>query len=253
VTRIGIPRLQCLLVCGAAVLSLSSCVTPIRAIYHVDMEPSEGGRRYRVDPVDDALVFSQEGLQVRVRHLSDGEMRESMPGPENPFVAHDIDVRRGYLPTAFSVFEVTVVNPTFAKIRLDPEKAELVTARGRRLESYAINRTDARGGSRNFEAYFLARGVQTGDAQKLYLERMGKIRETIYHRGSLVFKGKTYSGRIVFAPLPPEAREVELVLHDVITRFGINDQPVDRVTLRFPFAVSQGIREPDPESVAERR
>ena len=252
-TRIGITRLQRLLLCGATALSLSSCLTPMRAVYYVDMKPSVGEGKYKVDPVDDALVFSQEGLQVRARYLSDQEMREETPGPDNPFVTHEIDYRLGYRPAAFTVFTVTVVNPTFAKVRLDPEKAELVTEQGKRLQSYAINRTDAAGGIRNFEVHFLAQGVQTGDAQKLYLERMGKIRETIYHRDSPVFKGKTYNGRIVFAPLPPETRQVELVLHDVITGFGIHDEPVDKVTLRFPFAVEQGIREPHLESIAERR
>ena len=149
--------------------------------------------------------------------------------------------------------EVTVINPTFAKVRLDPEKAELVTGQGKRLLSYAINRTDASGGVRNFEAHFLAQGVQTGDEQKLYLERMGKVRETIYHRDSPVFKGKTYSGRIAYAPLPPQTQKVELVLHDVITGFGIHDVAVDKVTLRFPFAVEQGTRIPPTAVVAERR
>jgi len=244
VTHIGIARLKRLLVCGAAALSLSSCLTPIRAFYYVDMEPSESEARYRVDPVDDALVYSQEGLQIRVRYLADDAMREEMPGLDNPYVVHEIDYRLGYRPAGFTVFEVTVVNPTFAKVRLDPEKAELVTGQGKRLQSYAINRTDAAGGLRNFEAHFLAQGVQTGDAQKLYLERMGKIRETIYHRDSPVFKGKTYTGRIIFAPLPPETRQVELVLYDVITGFGIHDEPVDKVTLQFPFTVEQGVREP---------
>lgn len=252
-TRVGIPSLQHCLLCAAVILSLSSCLTPIRAVYYVDMKPSGGEGRYRVDPVDDALVYSQEGLQVRVRYLSDQELRQGMPGLDNPYVTHQIDSRLAYRPPGFTVFEVTVVNPTFAKVRLDPEKADLVTGQGRRLQSYAINRTDAAGRVTNFEAHFLAQGVQTGDQQKLYLERMGKVRETIYHRNSPVFKAKRYTGRIAFAPLPPETRQVELVLHDVITGFGIDDEPVDEVTLRFPFTAQQGIREPRTESIVERR
>jgi hypothetical protein len=142
------------------------------------------------------------------------------------------------------VFEVTVVNPTFAKVRLDPQNAVIITERGRVLESFAINRTDAKGGVRNFEAHFLSRGVQTGNAQKLYQTRMGRVRETIYHSDSPVFKGKTYSGKIVFEPLPPETRRIELILHDLTTGFGIDDEPVDTIILRFPFTVTQGIREP---------
>jgi hypothetical protein len=253
VRRLGIARVRLLLLGGAASLCLSSCLTPIRAFYLVEMKPQGGEARYHVDPVDDALVFSQEGLQVRVRYLTDEGMRLDTPGPDNPYVCPDIDYRLGYRPTDFAVFEVTVVNPTFAKVLLDPRSAELVTGQGKRMDSYGINRTDASGGMESFETHFLARGVQTGDAQKLYLERMGKVRETIYHRNSPVFKGKTYTGRVAFDPLPPEARQVELVLHDVVTGFGINDEPVDKVTLRFPFTVKQGVREPPTEPSPERR
>jgi hypothetical protein len=211
---------------------------------------------YRVDPVDDALVFSKEGLQIRVRYMTDDLLRSEILGPDNPYVAQEIDPQSGYRPMPFTVFQVTVVNPTFAKVRLDPEKATLITDRGRRFESYAINRVDAKGGLRNFETYFLVKGVQTGNTQKLYLERMGKVRETIYHRDSPVFKGNTYTGKIVFEPLPPETKRVELVLHDFILAFGIHDVPTDLLTLRFPFSVRQGIREPKQDgrqNMTERR
>lgn len=251
--RLGIDRLRPLLLAGAAALCLHSCLTPIRAVYYVEMKPQSSEARYHADPVDDALVYSQEGLQVRARYLTDEGMRREMTGPENPYVRPEIDSRLGYRPLDFTVFEVTVVNPTFAKVLLDPRNAELVTAQGKRMDSYGINRTDAGGAVQSFETHFLARGVQTGDAQKLYLERMGKVRETIYHRNSPVFRGKTYAGRIAFDPLPPEARQVELVLHDVVTGFGIHDEPVEKVTLRFPFTVKQGVREPPTEPSAGRR
>jgi hypothetical protein len=239
---------------GAAALCFQACLTPVRSIYVVDMTPAiEEGSRYRVDPVDDAVVYSQEGLQVRVRHVTDADLREDLPGLENPYVNHDIDYRLGYRPAAFTVFEVTIVNPTFPKVRMDPDRAVAMTSQGRTLDSYAINRTDADGGAHNFEAYFLARGVQTGDAQKLYLERMGKIRETIYHRHSPVFKGKSYSGYVVFPPLPPECNSVRLVLDDLITGFGIDEQPINRISLRFPFSVQQKVRTLGDDAITERR
>lgn len=237
-------------IAGAAVLLQYGCLTPLGAVYHVDMKPQlQADEGFRIDPVDDALVFSKEGLRVKVRYQSDGELQFEIPGPKNPYVFEEVDSRLGYRPKAFTVFQVEVVNPTFAKVRLDPEKAALITDQGKRLDSYAINRTDARGGVRNFEAYFLARGVQTGNAQKVYLERMGKVRETIYHRDSPVFKGKTYSGKIIFAAIPPETKQVELVLYDFILGFGIDNEPAERVTLRFPFSVDQGVR----KSLTERR
>jgi hypothetical protein len=213
------------------------------------MAPKTGAEDYRLDPATESLVFSKEGLQVKVRYLTDEQLRAELPGLQNPYVVQDIDARRGYRPTAFNAFQVSVVNPTFAKVRLDPEKAELVVDRGKSLESYAIDRADARGSRRNFETYFLSRGVQNGNQQRLYLERMGKVRETVYHRDAPIFKGKSYTGKIVFEPLPPETAGVELVLHDFILAFGVHDEPIERVTLRFPFAVTQGVR----DKLAERR
>ena len=233
----------------AASLLLTACLTPMNAVYYSELKPLAGAESYKLDPVDDSQSFSKEGLQVVVRYLSDEQVGTQIPGPENPFVSQALDPRVGYRPKVFTVFQVSVVNPTFAKVRLDPEKVVLLTDRGKRLESYAINRGDARGGLRNFETYFLSRGVQTGNAQKLYLEQMGKVRETIYHRDSPIFKGKSYNGKIVFEPLPPETEKVEVLIEDLILGFGIHDEPTERITLRFPFSVQQGVREP----LAERR
>lgn len=232
-----------------AALLLSACLTPMTGVYFTELKPLAGGETYKLDPVDESLVFSKEGLQVAVRYLSDEQVSAQIPGPDNPYVLKDVDVRLGYRPKAFTVFQVSVVNPTFAKVRLDPEKVVLVTDRGKRLESYGITRSDAHGGLHNFETYFLSRGVQTGNAQKLYLGQMGKVRETVYHRDSPIFKGKSYAGKIIFEALPPETQQVELLIEDLIMSFGINDEPVNRISLRFPFAVKQGVHEP----LAERR
>ncbi|MBM3276649.1 MAG: hypothetical protein FJY95_01005 [Candidatus Handelsmanbacteria bacterium] len=232
-----------------AAAALVACLAPLSAVYFVEMAPREAAGEYHLDPATEALVYSKEGLQIKVRFLSDEALRAEIPGPQNPYVLQEFDARRGYRPTAFTVFQVAVVNPTLAKVRLDPGKVELLIDQGKSLGSFAIDRADALGNRRNFETYFLSRGVQNGNQQRLYLEQMGKVRETIYHRDAPVFKGKTYAGKIVFEALPPETVGVELVLHDFILAFGIHDESTERVTLRFPFAVSQGVR----EQVAERR
>lgn len=240
-TRIVLPLL--------VAVALPACLSPLTAVYFVDMAPKSGAENYHLDPATEAVVFSKEGLQIKVRYLSDEQLRAEIPGPQNPYVQQEIDVRRGYRPTVFTVFQVWVVNPTFAKVRLDPGKTELVIDQGKSLSSYAIDRADALGNWRNFETYFLSRGVQNGNQQRLYLERMGKVRETVYHREAPVFKGKNYNGKIIFEALPPETVGVELVLHDFILSFGIHNEPTERITLRFPFTVSQGVR----DHMAERR
>jgi hypothetical protein len=207
------------------------------------MYPKVSSEGYRIDPIDSTVVYTREGLQVRIRFLTDDELAEEIPGDRNPYVYPGrFDPKLGYRPVQFTVFQVTVVNPTFPKVQLDPEKVLLKTDRGETLYPYAITRAESKGQPRNFETYFRSKGVQTGNEQTLYLERVGIVRETVYHRDSPVFKGNTYTGRIVFATLPPESSGVTLVIPDFILRFGVHDEPEEFVSMEFPFSVSQGIR-----------
>jgi len=226
-----------------SLLGIASCLTPIRSVYYVEMYPKASSEGYKIDPIDSTVVYTREGLQVRVRFLTDDELAEEIPGERNPYVyPGPFDPKLGYRPVQFTVFQVTVVNPTFPKVQLNPERVILKTDRGKTLYPYAITRAEARGQARNFETYFLSKGVLTGNDQELYLERMGIVRETIYHRDSPVFKGNTYSGKIVFDPLPPETTGVALVIPDFILRFGVHDEPEELLTMEFPFSVRQGIR-----------
>ena len=103
---------------------------------------------------------------------------------------------------------------------------------------------------RNFETYWLSRGVQSGNIQKLYLERMGVLRGAVYHRDSFVFKGNSYTGKIVFDPLAADVREVTLYLEDFVLDFGIYNTPEVVVDLEFTFAVRSGVVDGTVEEVA---
>ena len=232
---------------GLAALSLLAlaCLTPIRSVYRVEMVPKISGEGHRIDPVDSTAVYTREGLQVRVRFLRDEELVGEIPGERNPYVyPGPFDSKLGYRPVQFTVFQVAVVNPTFPKVQLNPEQVLLKTDRGKTLYPYAITLAEAQGRLRNFETYFLSKGIQTGNAQALYLERMGLVRETIYHRDAPVFKGNTYTGKIIFDALPPETTGVTLVISDFILRFGVHDEPEEFLSVGFPFGVQQGIRNP---------
>ena len=209
------------------------------------MDPLPPAQGYRIDPVDNSVVFSKEGLQVKVQYLPDEVLNTEVPGPENPFTYRgQVDLKLGYVPIRFAVFQVTVLNPTFDKVALYPEKVMLITDRGQVLNSYAVSRADAVGDPRNFETYFLSRGVQSGNEQKLYLEQMGVVRGTVYHRDSPIFKGKSYTGKMVFDPLPKTTREVRLQIRDFVLEFGIYDVPETLLTIEFPFSVEQAVVEP---------
>lgn len=232
-------------VCIGVAMGIIGCLTPIRSVYRVQLNPMPPAQGYRIDPVDHSVVFSKEGLQVKVRYLSDDALNAEIPGPENPFTyRNQVDLGLGYVPVRFTVFQVTVLNPTFDKVALYPEKVMLITDRGQVLTSYAISRADAVGDPRNFETYFLSQGVQSGNEQKRYLEQMGIVRGTVYHRDSPIFKGKSYTGKMLFDPLPKRTQEARLLIKDFVLEFGIYDIPKTLLTMEFPFAVEQGIAEP---------
>ena len=245
--KIPRPTCQAAALAALAALGLGACLslTPITAVYRVDLRP-EAGEAHQIDATDGSAVFSLEGLRLKVRHLGDAELNRQYPDPENPFTYRgEVDPDLGHVPPRFTVFQVSLDNPTFDKVLLQPHKAVLVTDRGRAMPPYQLSRAEAQGDPRNFETYWLARGVQSGNMQKLYLERMGTLRGAVYHRDSFVFKGNAYSGKLVFDPLPEGTRSATLVLEDFVLEFGIYDVPKNTMRLEFPFAVSSGVQEPD--------
>ena len=232
---------------AALLLGLTACLTltPIRAAYRSELTPVQRADEYQVDPADKAAVFVKEGLRLKVRHLSDAELDVQYPEANNPFTYRgQVDPQLGYVPPRFTVFQLSLNNPTFDKVLLQPEKAVLKTDRGMVMYPYQLTRAEAHGDARNFETYWLSRGVQSGNTQKLYLERMGVLRGAVYHRDSFVFKGNAYTGKLVFDPLPPGTRGVTLHLEKFVLEFGIYNTPQNQIDLDFAFAVRSEIVEP---------
>ena len=247
---------------AGAALAVSACITltPIRAQRVVELRPRGGDPTYQIDQIDSSVVYVREGLRVRVRHLSDPELTAELPGGDNPYTyLGEVDPSRGHVPVRFTVFQVTVNNPTFDKVLLPPEDATLITDRGRVMRTYELTRAEAQGDPLNFETYWLSRGVQSGNQQKLYLNRMGTLRGTIYHRDSPVFKGNSYSGKLVFEPLPPGTRSATLHIEDFVLEFGLYDVPETVIDLDFGFSVRDQILNPEgagerpPDSAAKDR
>lgn len=232
---------------AALLVGLTACLslTPIRAAYRSELTPVQGAGEYQVDPADQAAVFVKEGLRLKVRHLNEAELDAQYPEASNPFTYRgQVDPQLGYVPPRFTVFQVSLNNPTFDKVLLQPEKALLKTDRGMIMHPYQLTRAEAHGDPRNFETYWLSRGVQSGNIQKLYLERMGVLRGAVYHRDSFVFKGNSYAGKLVFDPLPQNTKSATLRLEKFILEFGIYNTPQNQIDLEFTFDVRNEIAEP---------
>lgn len=222
---------------------LAGCLalTPIQAIHKVELKPTASSGEYQVDPVDGSVSYVHEGLRLKVQHLTTQQLEAQVPGDENPFVFRQVDYDQGFLPQRFMVFQVSLSNPTFDKVLAEPRHVYLVTDRGKILRPYALTRADAAGDPRNFETYWLSRGVQSGNAQKIYLERMAVLRGSIYQPDSFVFKGNTYTGKMAFDPLPVDTKQVVLHVDRLVLEFGIYDIPKTQTDLEFPFDVDSQI------------
>ncbi len=220
-------------------------LTPIRAMHKVELKSAASGSsgEYQVDPIDGSVSYVHEGLRLRVQPVTSEQLDAQIPGEENPFVYREVDYDQGFVPQRFTVFQITLSNPTFDKVLAEPRRAYLVTDRGKIMRPYALTRADAAGDPRNFETYWLSRGVQSGNAQKTYLERMAVLRGSTYQPSSFVFKGKTYSGKLTFDPLPVDTKEVVLHIDHLVLEFGIYDIPKTQTDLEFPFDVNSRIVE----------
>ena len=236
---------------------------PPSLIYRVRMKPAEELRAqdgYGVDPEDSTFVFRKEGLMVKVRYLPDEALnqeyaKQTFREPNlNPYTYgtwRDIDL--GYTPMRFTVFQVTVRNIGYGKVLLDPAKTLLLTDRGDRLEYWDVTKRERTNDVRapnNFEEYYRALAGPSGNDQYWYQERIGIVRSSLYHRDKPVFKGQRYSGKLVFAPLHQEVKEVTLVLQGMVIRFDRFGRPAETADIRFPLRVIQEIQ---PRTTSETR
>ena len=232
------------LTCAAVAAGGCLSLTPIRAVHSVELKSAVSSGEYQVDPVDGSVSYVHEGLRLKVQHMTTAELDAQVPGVENPFIFRQVDYDQGFVPQRFTVFQVVLSNPTFDKVLAEPQHVYLVTDRGKILRPYALTRADASGDPRNFETYWLSRGVQSGNAQKIYLERMAVLRGSVYQPNSFVFKGGTYTGKMAFDPLPVDTKEVVLHIDRLVLEFGIYDIPKTQTDLAFPFVVDSRIIEP---------
>jgi hypothetical protein len=60
-----------------------------------------------------------------------------------------------------------------------------------------------------------------------------------------VFKGSSYTGKLVFDPLPPGTESITLQFERFVLEFGIYDIPKQELDLAFGFDVHSAIVEPD--------
>lgn len=220
-----------------------------RREYYIRLEPVlPAGDEYYIDPIDSSVVWSQEGVQVKVKLFDDRMLDVEFDPRYSPYTLTGVDVPGfDYTPPLWTTFEVTVINRTRERVEFDPTKAIVYTDTDRKLRCRQgagvwYDKTEF------YDYSYLKWGGADGNTQyHASLDRNPIWSRSEFQREKPVRKGSRYSGKLTFPPLPLEVREITLDVDDFILafdRFAVGyGYPVEFVDLEFRFRVDQGVRE----------
>ena len=226
------------------ILALNCFLYPSEIRYSSYLVPILTGNDpvYSIDEDMSSVTYDLGGNSISVRYMNESDLNALFPDESaqglysmNPYTYGNwIDPDLGYVPNRFTVFEVTIINRTFAKMQLDPREALLLTNLGEELHSYMTSIPAAKYG-KSFEEYYKSIRGQSGNDYYRYEMRWGMVRGKNYGLEEMIFRGDSYSGLITFDPLRPEVTRTRLVLNDVVYRFDAFNRPSDVVNVTFNF------------------
>ncbi|MBI2501956.1 MAG: hypothetical protein HYW07_01835 [Candidatus Latescibacteria bacterium] len=206
------------------------------------------GEVYYTDPIDSSVVWSQEGVQVKVKFFTD-KMLDAQYNPKfSPYTLTPWkDPRLGYTPPLWTVFEVTVINRTRERVELDPTQAVLQLEDG----NFYYCRQGAGlwwDPAHYFDYSYVKWTSRDGDVQYYAnFDRNDIWNKSEYKREKPVAKGNKYSGKLTFPRLPPQVESVDLEIRNFILafdKFAVGyGNPAQFTDLKFHFEIKQGTRE----------
>jgi len=197
---------------------------------------------YTIDQETDAFIFDIGGSTVQVEYMREDELNNLFPDESNddlystnPYTYGNwVDPEIGYTPYRFTTFRITILNRNFAKMRLDPVEAVLITDLGETYHTYTYSIAAAKYGN-SFENYFRTIRGLSGNEYYRHEMRLGMVRGKNYGLDEVIFRGDSYAGLITFDVLRPEVARVQLVLNDIVYRFDAFNRPADVTTATFNF------------------
>jgi len=197
---------------------------------------------YSIDEETNTISYDLGGSTIAVKYMTDKELNALFPEESsqgyystNPYTYGNwVDPDLGYTPNRFTIFEVSIINRSFAKMSLDPRECVLYTDLGEVYHSYTTSVAAAKYG-KSFENYYKTRRGQSGNEHYRYEMRLGMVRGKNYGLDEMIFRGDSYSGLVTFDPLRPEVKKVRLVLNDIVYRFDAFNRPSDTITISFDF------------------
>lgn len=225
-------------------LAVSCFLYPPEIRYSDYMSPkmTSNDPSYKIDEETQVFSYDLGGSDITVRYVKTDELNKMFVEESkmeeystNPYTYGNwIDPNLGYTPNRFTVFEISIINRSFAKMMLDPRECLLYTDLGEVFNSYTTSVAAARYG-KSFEDYYKTRRGQSGNEFYRYEMRLGMVRGKNYGLDEMIFRGDTYFGLVAFDPIRPEVKQVRLTLKDVVYRFDAFNRPSDVVSISFDF------------------
>ncbi|MFC1650116.1 AgmX/PglI C-terminal domain-containing protein [Candidatus Latescibacterota bacterium] len=222
----------------------SSCLYPPEIRYSSYLTPVvfESNPAYSLDPDTGATIFQIGDSVVEVKYMTESELNALFPDSSsqgiystNPYTYGNwVDPDLGYIPNRFTVFEVTSINRSFAKMKIDPVEVVLTTDLGETLNSYTFSVAAAKYGN-SFENYYRSVRGMSGNEYYRHEMRLGNLRGKNFGLDEIIFRGDSYSGLISFDKLNEDVKRVQLIINDIVFRFDAFNRPADTITATFSF------------------
>ena len=225
------PRSWAVVALGALIVAASSCAYRPFAGPLTPLDAQDQG----MEVFDDgSVVFRQDRFEVTVRPMTDAELNRQFSESSregnrstNAYTYGDLEFRGPDSTRArFTVFQISVKNYSFPKVRVDPARAAIEAANGREYYSLSLQQLET-----YFRAYALAyRGNEYGR----HRERMDMLRQTLL-KADIVFSGQETEGYLVFPVLHADVSSLRLVLQDVVLRFVYREEPLETIDITYAF------------------
>ena len=240
--------LLCLAITTGGCATLKSLESQSQRAYFIEVDPNlPETQAYYIDPIDSSAVWSEQGVQVKIKFYNDAMLDAEYGTRFTPYTLTGVEIPDlDYTPPLWTVFEVTVINRTRERVELDPTRTFLRLDDGRRLLSRQGVGTwyDK---DEYFDYSYLKWGGREGNVRyHASLDRNPIWDKSEYRREKPVRKGSKYSGKLTFPPLPEGTKSFTLEVNGFIMafdRFAVGyGNPMEFTDLKFAFNVDHGVR-----------
>ena len=219
-------------VAAACVVAMQGC-----GYYHhaTALRPVDAQGASMIVADDNSVTFIQDRLEVKLRPLTKEELNrqfasDSQAGAKstNPYTFGDTKFWEGAEERdRFTVFQLSVKNYAYPKVRIDPAKIVVRAKNGREYWSLNLQQLDT-----YYRAYAIG---YRGNEYARYQTRMDLLRRTTF-KNEDVFSGQEIDGFVVFQALNPDVSQVDVTVQDCILRFDYRNEPIESVDITYQFA-----------------